>query len=247
LAAWVTDPRNKYFARATVNRTWAMMFGRPLLRRVESPTMDELGPEALDILADDFAAHNHDLRRLILLIASTEAFRLDSAAEFTVTEDHERQWAVFPMSRLRPEQVIGGVLQAASVRTIDGKSNPFVRGIRYFQARDFVQRYGDSDDDDFAKAHGTIPQRLLMMNGSLVDGKARDELLNASTQIALFAPDDRAAVETAYLCVLTRRPTQKESDHFVAKVAGASGDERRKRLADLYWTLFNATEMSWNH
>jgi len=30
LAAWVTDPRNVYFGRATVNRTWAMMFGRPL-------------------------------------------------------------------------------------------------------------------------------------------------------------------------------------------------------------------------
>ena len=31
LAAWVTDPRNTYFARATVNRVWAMMFGRPIV------------------------------------------------------------------------------------------------------------------------------------------------------------------------------------------------------------------------
>jgi hypothetical protein len=245
LAAWVTHPGNRHFARATVNRVWAMMFGRPLLRRIESPSPYEPGPAALDILADDFAAHNHDLHRLILLIASTEVFRLDSAAPFDVTDTHEDTWAVFPLSRLRPEQVIGSVIQTASVRTIDQNSQVFVRLIRYFQERDFVKRYGDADDDEFAKAHGTIPQRLLMMNGSLVNGKLSAELLNASAQIAMFAPDDRAAVETAYLCVLTRRPTPRESDHFAAKLAGASGNERSRVLADLYWTLFNCTEFSW--
>ena len=89
-----------------------------------------------------------------------------------------------------------------------------------------MKRYGDADDDEFAKAHGTIPQRLLMMNGDLVDGKAKEELLNASTQIAMFAPDDAAAVETAYLTVLTRRPTEG-TRHFTAKLAGTGGDERR--------------------
>ena len=38
LAAWVTHPGNRHFARATVNRVWAMMLGRPLLKRVESPS-----------------------------------------------------------------------------------------------------------------------------------------------------------------------------------------------------------------
>lgn len=247
LAAWVTDPRNHYFARATVNRVWAMMFGRPLLARIESQTLDEPGPAALDILAADFAAHNHDLRRLILLIAATEVFRLGSAADFEITDEHDGAWAVFPLARLRPEQVIGNVIQAASVKTIDQRSHVFTRLMRYFNERDFVQRYGDADDDEFAKAHGTIPQRLLLMNGDLVDGKARAELLNASAQIAMFAADDAAAVETAYLTVLTRRPTPKESEYFRARLAGSTGDERKQRLADLYWVLFNSTEMSWNH
>ncbi|MCE9562943.1 MAG: DUF1549 and DUF1553 domain-containing protein [Planctomycetes bacterium] len=247
LAAWVTNPQNKAFSRATVNRVWAMMFGRPLLKRIESPTLTERGPAALDILAADFAAHNHDLQRLILLIASTEVFRLDSAAPFDITDAHDEHWAAFPLSRLRPEQVIGSVIQAASVRTIDKNSQLFVRATRFFGEKDFVTRYGDADDDDFAKAHGTIPQRLLMMNGDLVDGKAKNELLNASTQIAIFAPDDNAAVETAYLCVLTRKPTPKELEHFVAKIAGTHGDDRRNKLADMYWVLFNSTEMSFNH
>ncbi len=251
LASWVTDPKNKYFARATVNRVWAMMTGRPLLRRIEAQTLTEMSdekiPRALGILADDFASHGHDLRRLILLIASTEVFRLDSAADFDITDAHDDTWAVFPLTRLRPEQVIGSVIQAASVKTINQQSHIFVRLARYFNERDFVKRYGDADDDEFARAHGTIPQRLLMMNGDLVDGKAKDELLSASTQIAMFAPTDASAVETAYLTVLTRRPTPKESAHFTAKLTNTVGDERKRRLADLYWVLFNATEQSWNH
>jgi hypothetical protein len=247
LAGWVTHPDNVYFARATVNRMWAMMFGRPLLKRVEAQTLDEPIPAALDILARDFAAHGHDLKRLILLIAATEVFRLDSAAPFDITDAHDEALAAFPLTRLRPEQVIGNVIQAASVKTIDQKSHAFVRLARYFNERDFVQRYGDADDDEFARSHGTIPQRLLMMNGDLVDGKAKEELLNASAQIAMFAPDDGAAVETAYLSVLTRRPTPAERDHFVAKLADTTGDERKSRLADLYWVLFNSTELGFNH
>lgn len=36
LAAWVTHPNNKAFARASVNRTWALMFGRALVEPVDT-------------------------------------------------------------------------------------------------------------------------------------------------------------------------------------------------------------------
>src|SRR5207253_2011011 len=35
LAGWVTDPRNPYFARATANRVWALLLGRPLVEPVD--------------------------------------------------------------------------------------------------------------------------------------------------------------------------------------------------------------------
>jgi hypothetical protein len=247
LASWLTDRRNVHFARATVNRMWAMLFGRPLRPKVEAQTLDDPAPPALDILAEDFAAHGHDLRRLILLIASTEVFRLDSASPEEVTDDHEKAWAVFPLSRLRPEQVIGSVLQAASVRTIDRNSHVVTRSIRYFSERDFVTRYGDPEDDDFVPTPGTLPQRLLLMNGELVDEQARENLLNASARIALLAPTDEAAVESAYLTVLTRRPTEREQSHFAAQLSGRAGGDRQRKLADLFWVLFNATELSYNH
>jgi Protein of unknown function (DUF1553)/Protein of unknown function (DUF1549) len=247
LAQWVTHPQNPYFARAAVNRVWALMFGRPLLDTVEPNKLLGEYPLALEALARDFTAHNYDLRRLVQLIAATEVFQLDSAAAHDITDEHELAWAVFPMTRLRPEQVAGSVLQAASVQTVDDRSNVFVRIGRFAGERDFVRRYGDTGEDEFDGRGGTIPQRLILLNGDLVEQKTRGELANAVARIALLAPDDRHAVDTAYLAVLTRRPTAAEADYFARSLEGKTGKDRNRRLEDLYWALINSTEFSWNH
>jgi hypothetical protein len=246
LAAWVTHPKNPFFARATVNRIWALMFGKPLVEPVDNLESDGPTPFALQILADDFAAHRFDLRRLIRAIASTEVFQIDSASEQDVTDAHEKAWAVFPMSRLRPEQVAGSVIQTASVATIDAQSHIFVRLARYGQQNEFVTRYGDSGEDEFDSRGGTIPQRLLIMNGKMVYEKIKNDPANASTRIAMMAADDARAIEVAYLTVLTRRPTPPEVEHFMSKLAD-NRLSRAQQMEDLYWVLINSTEFSWNH
>lgn len=247
LACWVTAPENRSFARATVNRAWALLLGRPLVEPVDDLTGVEQPPRILTLLADDFTAHGYDLQRLFRVITATEAFQLESAADPEPTEAHDRAWAVFPLTRLRPEQVAGALVQSSSVATIDAQSHLLTRFLRYVNERDFVQRYGDVGDEEFTARSGTIPQRLLLMNGELVRERTKEDLFTASSRIAQQAPDDRAAVEAAYLTVLTRRPTPEESAHFEARLAGTTGDERSRRVADLFWTLVNATEFSWNH
>ena len=219
LAAWVTNPKNPFFSRAAVNRVWALLFSRPLVDPVDNLEQNESPPPALQILADDFSSHGYDLRRLIRLIASSEAFRLDSAADAGDGLAEEKLFAVFPLTRLRPEQVAGGVQQAASVATINAQSHLLVRLALYGQQNEFIKPYGDSGEDEFDGRTGTIPQRLLLMNGSLVHDKIAQSPFSASTRIAWMAPDDPHAVETAYLAVLTRRPTPDEEAHFAAALA----------------------------
>jgi hypothetical protein len=249
LASWVVDPGNPHFARATVNRFWALMFGKPLSEPVDDLPPDDELPPPLTVLAEDFSTHGYDLRRLIRVIAATQAFRADSALadDAGPTALQEDSWAVFPMVRLRPEQVAGSVYQSASLRAIGPQSSWVVRFFAYTARNDFVRRYGDTGEDEFESRSGTIPQRLLLMNGDLVFDKTKDELSNAATRIAEQAPTDLKAVEAAYLAVLTRRPTDAESAHFTALLRGTQGGARKERLADLYWTLLNATEFSWNH
>jgi hypothetical protein len=245
LAAWVTSPKNKFFARAAANRVWALLTGRPLVEPVDNLEADVSAP-ALPILGEDFAAHGFDLQRLIRVIACTRVYRLDSAGGPENVEAADKVWAAFPLTRLRPEQVVGGVIQTASVTTVNSDSPLLVRLGRFGEQNDFVKRYGDSGEDEFDGRGGTIPQRLLLLNGKLVHERTKEDIFNAATRIAWMSPDAAHAVEAAYLTVLTRRPTSAEAAHFVGPIA-EPGANRAEKLEDLYWVLINSTEFSWNH
>ena len=257
LAVWVTHKKNKPFARAIVNRIWAVMTSRPLLAPVDDiplftdPEAVELSrvkfPPGLETLAEDFVAHGFDLHRLIRVIAATHAFRTDSRADFEVLPQHEANWAVFPLSRLRPEQVAGAVIQGSSLRTIDAKSHILSQLTRYQEEGEFVDRYGDLGENEWDDRSGTVTQRLLMMNGKLIRERTKAEIFNASAKIASGAATDEKAVETVYLTALTRKPSSTELDCFVKRLAGKTGDERARVMEDIFWILFNSTEFSWNH
>lgn len=246
LAAWVTHPRNKNFSRAVVNRVWAVMFGQPLVEPIDNLEFEDEFPPALDLLAADFVEHGFDLHRLIRVIARSRVYQLDSASEREMTIDDQKAWAVYPMSRLRPEQVVGGVIQASSITTIDRDSHLLTRLIRLANQNDFLTRYGDNGEDEFDGRGGTIPQRLLMMNGSLIRERIESGPFTATTRIAHLAKSNPRAVEVAYLTVLTRRPTALEAEHFEALLADPKAD-RPQILEDMYWVLVNSTEFSWNH
>lgn len=251
LAGWVTHPENRAFARATVNRLWALLFNRPLIDPIDEIPLDGPWPPAMEILADELIARDFDLRHVIRVIASSRAFRLESRSadpEAPLTDRHGELWAGFPVTRLRPEQVAGSIIQASSLKTIDADSHIIKRFFRVIQQSDFVKRYGDLGENEFADQGGTIPQRLVMMNGKLVEERIKENMvLNASTRIGALAPDDAAAVETAYLAVFSRSPTAEERDHFVAAMSDTKGKARSRAMADLYWALMNSTEFSWNH
>lgn len=252
LAHWVTNPKNKPFARATVNRIWALMFGKPLVNPVDDIPLQGPFPPALETLSADFIAHGYDLERLIRIIAASDVYQLESGADFEITPRHEEQWAVFPVTRLRPEQVAGSIIQSSSLPTINAQAHLFSQLGKFFQTAEFVQRYGDLGEDEFIDRGGTIPQRLIMMNGELVKERSGEGAgQNASARIALVAADNEKAVETAYLATLTRRPTSDELAHFITRLNERFPEKdpstRAQKMEDLYWVLLNSTEFSWNH
>ena len=248
LARWVTHQDNRAFSRTIVNRAWALLFGKPLIDPIDSIPLEGPFPPGLESLAADFAAHGCDLRRLFRVIASTEVFQRSSRSDRVITQHHENCWSAFPLTRLRPEQVAGSVIQAATLSTIDSQSHIVVRFVRTIQLGDFVERYGDTGEDEFGSHGGTIPQRLLMLNGELVKERTKVDLLtNAATRIARLASDDERAVEAAYLVALTRRPTAAEAAHFCTQLKGQRGEQRSQKMEDVCWTLLNSAEFSWNH
>jgi hypothetical protein len=244
------------------------MFGRPWSRGApyqvavddlpDPPELEQGAAEdLLDILGADFRQHGCDIRRTIRVIAGSKVFRMASVpsmvhakqenakkqAHLQELEDH---WGVFPLIRLRPEQVVGSMLQASSIQTIDQNSHLLTRAIRFLREKDFINEYGDFGAEEFVERSATIPQSLLTMNGKLVAELVDDNPLSATLRIAALSPDDRHCLETCYLVCLSRLPTQYELGILLPQLSEV-GKQRAKWVEDFFWTLYNSPEFSWNH
>lgn len=248
LADWVTHLDNRAFARTAVNRIWAIVFGRPLVVPVDNIPLAGPFPVGLELLTDEFVGSGFDLKHLIRVITRLQVFRLDSRADFDVTEAHESAWSVFPLVRLRPEQVAGALNQTASLKTINADVSYLVRLQQQSEIDNFVKRYGDTGEDEFEDRSGTVTQRLLLMNGTLSQSRiANGNGSNASARIDLLTEDDEDAIRIAYLTVLTRNPSQAELLYFLKKFRQQPDSQRGRVIEDLFWTLTNSTEFSWAH
>ncbi len=245
-ANWTTDPDNRPFARAIVNRMWAIMFGRGMIQPVDDIPLAGPFPPQLEWLADDFVDHGFNLHRLIRLIAMTALFQRESGTLSQSSASELQAGESYPLTRLRPEQVAGAIIQSTSLRTINSTSHVVSRLIKFGQQNDFVKRYGDPGEEEFRTRSETITQRLLLLNGEMVRERLEDGLYSPS-RIAALSPSPEKAVEIVYLAVLTRRPTPEEARHFVAKLESFDESSRQDIISDLYWTLINSVEFAWNH
>lgn len=74
LAQWIS--RSREFDRASVNQAWKFVFGRPLVPQsvgLENAAVAER-TAALELLANQFRAHNHDLKLLVSWIVNSRPF-----------------------------------------------------------------------------------------------------------------------------------------------------------------------------
>ena len=248
LAAWVTHPENRRFERAIANRIWGLMAGRPLDEPVDDlPHPAEQGePDVLDLLGTEFRTRGERLSVLIRLIALSQPFQLSSEnpeQDSALLQLQEEQWAVFPLVRLRPEQVIGSLFQAGRVRGVDQNSHPLIRFQKLTSENDFIQEYGDAGEDELNAQAGTISQSLLKMNGRFTSDSAKVDLLSGPAEVLRFSTDDTAVIENSFLMCLTRRPTADEQTYFLQQLK----TNRTQSVEDLFWALFNSPEFSWNH
>ncbi len=273
LAEWVTHKDNRRFERAIANRVWGFMTGKPLLEPVDDlPHPEDGETDALDILGEEFRARGDRLSVLIRIIALSDVFRLSSETSADSEDAYTKQvqaWSVFPLVRLRPEQVIGSLFQAGHIRTIDQNSNPFVRLTKFGNENDFINEYGDLGDDELLQQVGTIPQALLRMNGRFTAERSKVDNLSAPSEIIQFSPDNAAIVDNCFLTCLSRHPSYDEREYFLGLLDSTTEAAAEKRKAnpdaaevdatekptrtraqvveDLVWTLFNSPEFSWNH
>lgn len=255
LADWVTSTSNRAFARATVNRVWAILTGKPLVQPIDDIPAQGPYPPGLESLVDDFLEHGRDIKRLVRVIVATRAFQIDSqwsqgdsAETELIDQEYEKSWAVFPVSQLRPEQMAAAVHQACRLKTIDASSSIISQLEMFGGVNEFTAAYGSRGEDEFVEQSVTVPQRLLMMNGKYLSERIdNNPIMNASTRIAGLARGDETAVQTAFVSTLNRPADDQEQTYFVERLRGKRGEQRSRELGNLYWVLLNSSEFQWNH
>ena len=244
LTHWVTHRSNRPFARSIVNRMWAIMTGRPLVEPVDNIPLNGPFPAAMEVLTTDFIEHDFNLHRLIHLIAHCDAFQKDSKAPFDIEDAHAQKGAVFPMTRLRPDQMANAVIQATSMTLVDENSHVLIRLKAFDQLREFIGRFGDPGENEFESRGETVSQKLLMFNGSMVSDRLKEN--SSVADLHWLSPDDKTTIETIFLATLTRRPTDSEEQFFLDRLED-KGSDKKRQVADIYWSTINSLEFSWNH
>jgi hypothetical protein len=249
LADWLTSRDNPYFARATVNRIWAHMFGRGLVDPV-----DDLGkhnppshPQLLDELAAYFVATRFDIRQLFRTLANTRAYQLSSRTAKGDAAPPEL-FARMAIKSLTAVQLYDCLEEATRKRQTSNPRNGFSSGRNIGQSRRaFIAKF-DAPTQSATELQTGIPQALTLMNGSLI-AQATD-LSQSDLLAAIDAPffSDTDRVEVLFLSTLSRMPRPSERERFVKYVgSGGANNDRKQALSDVLWALLNSTEFVLNH
>lgn len=237
-AEWMTAPKNPYFARAMVNRTWWRLFGRGIVNPVDD--MHEANapshPELLDLLAQRFIDSGFDLKYLTRAIVSSQAYQRTSRPG----DAPEKQAALF--GRMSVKVLSAGQLYDSLVTVFGPPGRTPGVDPRQSARAEFTQFFSDDGAPNPTAYRRGIPHLLRQMNSGQFAGR------NVSALVTRVAKPGRSAddvVADLFLTFLSRRPTADEQRIFRTHATKADSSEGAYR--ELAWALMMTSEFSLNH
>jgi hypothetical protein len=273
VAEYFVDPQNPYFAQAIVNRTWGHFLGRGIVHPI-----DDLGehnppsnPELLEKLAQHFQESNYDLKRLIAWITLSLPYSLSSQSNASNKED-DALFTHYSLKQLSPEQFFDSLMVASQANKVGAKGWEDAEKMKEELQRQFTTVFNNDENAEADTFTGTIPQALLLMNGTLIQRAISSEkgsFIHDRVEEIVRKKVKSAEVELLndlYLAALSRRPTPREKalaaqliDGTLAGAARSQGKDPRAltpeertgayiaAYQDIFWALLNSAEFVLNH
>lgn len=240
LAKWLTAAENPFFAKAMVNRTWALMFGTGFVNPIDDMMPENLPshPELLTALAGQFAAGGYDVKNLYRAIANSKTYQRTSKP-FGGNHTDDQLFSHMTVKTLTPEQLYdsltlvtaSGEKVAPAPRAAGGKKGPA-------GGRDgFVQFFlGGAETSNPTEYEVGIPQVLRLMNSRITG--------NPNVVKSFVGTGDKpaAVVEKMYLAALSRRPTAAETEKMTAFVTKSAAAQ--EAYGDILWAILNSSEFT---
>jgi hypothetical protein len=252
-AAWLTSPKNPFFARSLTNRVWSYFFHRGIIEPVDDirSTNPPINPALLDALTKDFVEHRFDARHLMRTIVTSATYQRSTVPNDSNRHDEQNFSHAVPR-RVPAEALLDSLVQATGVPENFGGAPP---GFRAAQLPD------GSVESSFLKLFGK-PQRAEACecerdNGSnmlqalhLINGKSiLERVQNANgrpAQLVRQKLSDEQTVNELYLWCLARHPKVAEVKLGLEFIR-SYGDKRAEAVQDLAWALLNSKDFLLTH
>lgn len=266
-AAWLTSPKNEYFARNIVNRVWGNFFGRGLVHPVDDvrATNPASNEELFDAVVKDFIAHGYDIRHLIRTIANSSTYQLSSEANATNQNDNVF-YSKYIVKRLPGEVILDAMSQVTGVPS---SFAGYPMGTRAMQLPDvrvqsqFLSSFGRPEriicDAGERSVDPSIAQALHVINGVTLNKKLSAPG-GALAMLQKLGLSDARVMEHLILAAFGRYPTETERTTLAGALtearsaartqgaaAGTIREERTQALEDMAWALLTSKEFLFNH
>ncbi len=211
LADWIIQHDN--FERAYVNRLWGHLFGRGLNKE---PSVDDfrienevVHPELLQYLADQFKQYNHDSKKLLEWLCTSDVYQLSHVAVKGQTDvKYDPYFARMPLKAQSPEAIFESLSIATRARARLG-DDAFKTLKRAWSSR-LVRNFGD-DEGNEANFNGTIVQALLMMNGKDLNDQVKSgKTRGVVAEVVSHHRSPSAVYKELFLMTVSRPPTAAE-------------------------------------
>ena len=111
LAALMTHPENGRFTRTIVNRLWYQLTGHGIVHPLDAMQTEPWSEDLLDILAVYLTDQNYDLKSLVQLIATSQAYQSRSEGRDDDQSDHSSARCVPLAKRMTAEQFVDSIWQ----------------------------------------------------------------------------------------------------------------------------------------
>ena len=255
LVDWLTGMGNPYFAKAIVNRLWKAMMGRGLVEPVDDfrSTNPATHPELLTALADDFVAHDYDLRRTLKRIALSTAYaRSANTLPQNATDDRFYSHAL--QKPLESEVLADAISDVLDVPDTYGSEPEGTRAVSLFDpntesdALDILGRCGrESSCETSVGATDGLQRKLHLFNGDLLNARIGVPGSRLDRLVAI-GKSPMEIVNEFYLAALSRHPTDTEQQFWEQHIdVSVSANSQRAVLEDMVWSLLTCNEFVMNH
>ena len=223
------------FARATVNYLWKELFGLGIVEPTDSfdllrqdpatlpagATLQPTHPALLTQLASYFSTNNYDLRAILKLMVSSNAYQLASRYDGGAWNDtYTPYFARHYPRRLMAEELLDAVFKVTNqIPTVTASGDlPFSKMMMLPDPLEggpyatMLNNFGRGNRDDQPRtSESSIVQALKLMNDPIITDRIKSTASGSTLQKLLGSTKDPGTIaDSLYLAVLSRYPSGPE-------------------------------------